>query len=133
MQASTAQPHKRTMLTPLELDIMKAVWRLAPVTVRDVQNEIRPSRNLAYTTVLTMMDRLYHKGFVTRTLQSRTHLYEPAISYAEVRDEAVRMLLEHFFDGSKEKLREYLNGSSIAGIVNSAQFPVPSSLDETLL
>ena len=57
------------MLTPLELDIMKAVWKRPPITVRDVQAEIRPARQLAYTTVMTIMDRLHQKGFLTRTLK----------------------------------------------------------------
>ena len=97
------------MLTPLELDIMKAVWPSHPVTVRYVPGSMRPSRNLAYTTVMTIMDRLYHKGFLSRTLHLRTHYYEPAIDYANVRDEAVEMLIKNFF-GSKEKLQEFLEG-----------------------
>src|SRR5438105_11479055 len=101
------------MLTPLELDIMKAVWRRAPITVRAVQASIRPSRKLAYTTVLTIMDRLYHKGFLTRTLQGRTYSYEPAIDYAAVRDEAVDLLISSYF-GSREKLQEFLDGEPSA-------------------
>ena len=89
------------MLTPLELDIMKAVWRRPPITVRDVQENIRPIRNLAYTTVMTIMDRLHHKGFLTRKLRSRTHLYEPAIDYTDVRDvvRAYRLLIEKAVTG----------------------------------
>ena len=112
---------------------MKAVWRRPGITVRDVQESIRPSRKLAYTTVMTIMDRLYHKGFLTRRLESRTHHYEPAIDYTEVRDEAVEVLIKNFF-GSKERLQEFLDGAAaelrpaVAG--NSA---APSHLDEALL
>ena len=120
------------MLTPLELDIMKAVWRQPPITVRDVQESIRPGRNLAYTTVMTIMDRLYHKGFLRRSLQSRTHYYEPAIDYAEVRNEAVETLIERFF-GSKEKLRDFLDGAE-PEVPKPAIEPIhASSFDETLL
>src|SRR6476469_7147548 len=101
------------MLTPLELDIMKAVWIRPPISVRDVQAAIRPSRNLAYTTVMTLMDRLYQKGFLSRTLRTRTHFYEPAIDFNDVRDEAVESLIRNFF-GSKEKLQESLQGQSVA-------------------
>ena len=119
------------MLTPLELDIMKAVWRRPPITVRDVQEAIRPDRRRAYTTVMTIMDRLYHKGFLRRTLQSRTHYYEPAIDYTEVRDEAVETLIKNFF-GSKEKLKEFLEGERSEYVPREA--PEPSSrFDETLL
>ena len=121
------------MLTPLELDIMKAVWRRPPITVRDVQAAIRSSRPLAYTTVLTIMDRLYHKGVLTRTLQGRTHLYQPAIDYTEVRDEAVDALIKSFF-GSKEKLQEFLDGEPVEIRPVAALEHAPRhTLDETLL
>jgi predicted transcriptional regulator len=122
------------MLTPLELDIMKAIWHHRPITVRDVQHAIRPSRNLAYTTVMTIMDRLYNKGFLSRTLRSRTHYYEPVVDYAEVRDEAVESLIKNFF-GSKEKLQQFLDGESAdipLGKVVTAAVSSPS-MDETLL
>jgi BlaI family transcriptional regulator, penicillinase repressor len=122
------------MLTPLELDIMKAVWKHPPVTVRDVQGEIRPTRNLAYTTVMTIMDRLHQKGFLTRQLQARTHLYSPAIAYGEVRDKAVKTLINSFFDGSEMGLMEFLNGVSPQTVSRPREFSEPpSNLDETLL
>jgi predicted transcriptional regulator len=115
------------MLTALELDIMKAVWNGSPITVRRVQETIRPGRSLAYTTVMTIMDRLYHKGVLKRTLHSRTHYYEPAIDYTTVRDEAIEALIKSFF-GSKEQLQDFLNGEPI-----SAPARTKSVLDETLL
>ena len=123
------------MLTPLELDIMKAVWLHPPITVRNVQQAIRPSRQLAYTTVMTIMDRLYHKGFLTRKFRGRTHFYEPVIAYTDARDEAVNTLIESFFDGSAKKLGEFLNGNSSERSPNDVgiQTPAPTPLDETLL
>lgn len=118
------------MLTALELDIMKAVWQSHPITVRDVQESIRPGRNLAYTTVMTLMDRLYHKGFLGRTLRSRTHHYEPAIDFNDVRDEALDLLIKNFF-GSKEKLQEFLQGEELEATPVAAK--AVSRLDETLL
>ena len=121
------------MLTPLELDIMKAVWTRSPITVRSVQESIRPERNLAYTTVMTIMDRLHNKGVLRRSLRSRAHYYEPAVEYTAVRDEALQNLIKSFF-GSKEQLQEFLNddGENFPprpnGDVNH-----PASLDETLL
>src|SRR5947207_15077652 len=121
------------MLTPLELDIMEAVWTSPPITVRDVQAAIRPSRNLAYTTVMTLMDRLYQKGFLSRALRSRTHFYEPAIDFTDVRDEAVESLIKNFF-GSKEKLKEFLQGDPVALPPRVASTPLAATnFDETLL
>jgi len=123
------------MLTPLELDIMKAVWRRAPTSVRNVQLAIQPSRPLAYTTVMTIMDRLRQKGFLTRRFQGRTHFYEPVISHGEVRNEAVSRLIEDFFDGSAENLREFLEGNSNgqSSEHDVVALPPSSTLDETLL
>jgi predicted transcriptional regulator len=121
------------MLTPLELDIMKSVWQQPPITVREVQQAIRPARRLAYTSVMTIMDRLYHKGFLTRALRARTHYYEPAVGYTEVRDEAVEMLVKSFF-GSKEKLREFLEETSSNFLPRAvSEASAQSALDETLL
>ena len=122
------------MLTPLELDIMKAIWDRSPITVRNVQALIRPLRALAYTTVLTIMDRLYHKGFLKRALHSRTHYYEPAIDYTAVRDEAVSTLINSYF-GSKEKLQEFLNGELAATQPTrpNGDGSTHVALDETLL
>jgi predicted transcriptional regulator len=120
------------MLTPLELDIMKAVWSRPPVTVRDVQIAIHPARKLAYTTVMTVMNRLFLKGFLTRTLRSRTHLYEPTIPYAQVRDAALSGLIDNFFGGSRQNLREFLTEEAIEPPQHST-LSHPASLDETLL
>jgi predicted transcriptional regulator len=121
------------VLTPLELDIMKAVWRNHPVTVREVQDAIRPTRNLAYTTVMTVMDRLIQKGFLTRQLQSRTHRYSSTIGYGEVRDEAVKTLIDSFFDGSETGLLEFLEGTGTQSLPRRVEVSEPSNFDETLL
>ena len=113
---------------------MKAVWNSSPITVRDVRIALRSSRSLAYTTVLTLMDRLFHKGFLKRTMRSRTHYYEPAIEYATARQEAVGTLIKSYF-GSKEQLREFLNGEQTAAPPPRTNGDGASHvwLDETLL
>ena len=118
------------MLTPLELDIMKAVWRQPLSTVRDVQSAIRPGRRLAYTTVMTIMNRLFQKGFLARKLRSRTHLYEPTVPFTDVRAAAVNGLIDSFFDGSRENLQEFLTGEPKT---HQPLLSPPASLDETLL
>jgi predicted transcriptional regulator len=122
------------MLTPLELDIMKAVWRQPHITVRDVQDAIRPSRTLAYTTVMTIMDRLYHKGFLNRQLEGRTHLYQAAIESTEVRDRALKALIDNFFDGSPHRLRDFLDGGNSDPIERASAAPLSTTpFDEALL
>ena len=123
------------MLTPLELDIMKAVWDAPPVTVKTVQAAIRPQRPLAYTTVMTIMHRLYQKGFLVRKLKSRAHVYEPAVPYSEVRNAEVDRLIDNFFAGSRENLIDFLDGESPNGNGSSPVQSVAAhdDLDDTLL
>ena len=119
-------------LGTLERDVMEIVWNRDEISVRDVCAQL--ASGVAYTTVMTIMDRLYHKGFLTRRLQSRAHYYEPAIEYAAVRDEAVEALIRNFF-GSREKLREFLDDASdeFVPTATTAQRVTPPALDETLL
>jgi predicted transcriptional regulator len=121
------------MLTPLELDIMKAVWQKPPITVKDVQTAIRPQRKLAYTTVMTLMHRLYHKGFLTRKLKSRTHYYDPAIAYADVRDAEVVRLIDNFFAGSRDNLIDFLGDVALKASPPHVVSHPAADLDETLL
>ena len=109
---------------------MKAVWNRHPITVKDVQMALRPARSLAYTTVMTLLHRLYLKGFVRRSLQTRTHYYEPAVGFADVRDAAVSDIIDHFFQGSRKQFLEFLGGHLVYEPSNGNRSAV---LDETLL
>ena len=117
------------MLTPLELDIMKAVWRSYPITVKDVQIAIHPFRPLAYTTVMTIMHRLYLKGFLHRALRSRTHYYEPTVGFADVRDAAVNGMINHFFQGSRDRFMRFMDDEP----EEVREIASPVAFDETLL
>ena len=118
------------VLTPLELDIMKAIWQQPPITVKDVQVAIHPIRPLAYTTVMTIMHRLYLKGFLRRTLKTRTHFYEPTVAFGDVRDAAVAGIIDHFFQGSRNRFLEFLGDDARPA---TPAVSAPSSFDETLL
>lgn len=126
------------MLTPLELAIMKAVWQRQPITVKDVQVAIHPARPLAYTTVMTIMHRLYLKGFLHRTLQSRTHYYEATVGFADVRDAAVTGMIDHFFQGSRDKFMRFMGDDEDEAKQEAQHEAVreimsPAAMDETLL
>jgi predicted transcriptional regulator len=63
----------RAALGHLECDVMEVVWAREHTTVRDVQAGL--SRSVAYTTVMTTLDRLFKKGFVERTRSGRAFVY----------------------------------------------------------
>lgn len=67
----------------LEQAVMEILWaRTDPLSVREVHDLISIERDLAYTTVLTVLDRLAKKGLVLRNLEGRAWLYRPTRSRA---------------------------------------------------
>jgi len=65
----------------LEAAIMDVVWAAgAPVRVREVSGQLNRDRPLAFNTVQTVMENLYHKGWLARRKDGRAYLYEPARS-----------------------------------------------------
>jgi predicted transcriptional regulator len=72
---------QRLHLGPLEIDVMEMVWTFGASNVRDVVRRLK--RKLAYTTVMTTLDRLYKKGFLDRTKQDRAYVYSAKLTLAE--------------------------------------------------
>ena len=93
---------KNEQLTPLELEIMKVLWETGPANVQTVQ--ARLERELAYTTVQTMLNVLHRKDKVTRELQEKAYFYRPAVSRSQVMKQTVGDLVDRMFGGSAESL-----------------------------
>jgi len=90
-------------LTPLELEIMNVLWETGPANVQTVQARIE-GRELAYTTVQTMLNILDRKGKVKRVLKDRAYLYRPVLSRQKAVTQAVGDMLDRFFGGSADSL-----------------------------
>jgi predicted transcriptional regulator len=129
-------------LAPLECDCMNALWLLGQGTVRDIRDAIAPTRPRAYTTIMTIMDRLAHKGVVTRRKSGRAFLYAPNLSAEEARARAVGQLVESYFGGSQQALLAHLGEASaepprlaLSSSPAPARRAVPreARIDETLL
>jgi predicted transcriptional regulator len=90
-------------LTPLELEIMNVLWRTGPANVQAVQAQLE-SRELAYTTVQTMLNILHRKGKVKRQLKERAYIYSAVLSRQKAVKQAVGDMLERFFGGSADGL-----------------------------
>jgi BlaI family transcriptional regulator, penicillinase repressor len=95
-------------LTPPELIIMKIVWRLHSVTVRDVYEALRAKRRVAYTTVMTMMNILETKGYLKKDTQDRAYRYRPARPERAVITAMVREFVSRVFDGAPRPLLLHL-------------------------
>ena len=114
----------RDVPPPLELLCLRTLWSLREGSVKDVQRIVAQSRPLAYTTIMTVLDRLVRKGKLARRKAGRAFLYAPQESRDAMRRAAVRELLDGFFDGSPEQLMAYLRGAE-AGVE-----AVPASASE---
>lgn len=93
---------KTQHLTPLELEIMHVLWNEGSSNVQTVQQHLE--RELAYTTVQTMLNILHRKGKVKRTLKDRAYFYQPVVSRSHVVGNHVSDLIERLFGGSAESL-----------------------------
>src|SRR6059036_3590199 len=91
-------------LTPQELEIMKVVWARRSATVRDVYEELRARRRIAYTTVMTMMNILERKGHLRKRAEGRSFVYQPARPKRQVVRAMVREFLDRVFGGATEPL-----------------------------
>jgi predicted transcriptional regulator len=96
--ARQTTPH----LTPLELEIMHVLWNEGASNVQAVQQHLE--RELAYTTVQTMLNILHRKGKVERTLKDRAYFYSPVVSRSHVVGNHLSDLVERLFGGSAESL-----------------------------
>ena len=81
-----------------ELAIMKVVWRLKEVSVREVYETLRERRPVAYTTVMTMMNTLEGKGYLKKELDGRAFRYRPAVPERRVVTRMVKEFVERVFD-----------------------------------
>ena len=90
------------MLTPLELQIMQALWRGGPATVAQARERL--DTGLAYTTVQTMLNVLLRKKKVRRELAGRAFVYRAAVSRERAMGSALDDLVARMFGGSGEAL-----------------------------
>jgi BlaI family transcriptional regulator, penicillinase repressor len=123
-------------LASLELACMNALWELGEATVRDIRERIAPKRPRAYTTIMTIMDRLARKRVVERRKAGRAFRYVPRLDVEEARRHAVRQVVESFFGGSVDALVSHLKADRTrrdGGKLDGLQGARSARLDETVL
>lgn len=98
-------------LAPLELDCMNTLWPVGEATVREIRDLLAARRARAYTTIMTIMDRLARKGVVERRKAGRAYVYRPKLSAEVARTQALAQVVENFFGGSKEALLAELDAT----------------------
>ncbi len=96
---------KSGRLTDSELEVMQVVWQLDGATVRQVHEVLSERRQVAYTTVMTMMNILEEKEYLRRSSkEGRAYVYEPVRPKGEVIASMVDDFVAKVFDGSARPL-----------------------------
>ncbi len=94
-------------LSDLQLDVMRALWRGA-ASVADVVTALAASRDLAHTTVATLLTRLEKRGLVAVRRDGRQLLYSARVSESQVRRSMVSGLIQSLFRGDPRALLAHL-------------------------
>ena len=95
-------------LSEAEWQIMKALWRCQPATVRELIEYLPPGLNWAYTTVKTMLTRLEVKQAVSERKIKNVSIYESLVTPQTARGSAWSHFLNLAFDGATEPLLHFL-------------------------
>lgn len=106
---SVIRRRKLLELAPLELECMTTLWGLQEGTVREIRDALAARRPRAYTTIMTIMDRLARKQIVARHRVGRAWSYQANLSRQEARSHAIHQVVESFFGGSASELLEQVS------------------------
>ncbi|MAT14581.1 MAG: penicillinase repressor [Planctomyces sp.] len=92
--------------TELELEILKILWSESPLPVREVRLQLErdAARPLAHSSVITILNIMYRKGFVTRERDGKSFLFSPRIPRESVAGEMMQDLLSRVFSGSAAQM-----------------------------
>ncbi len=80
--------------------MMNVIWRMAPCSVHQIVDALRPRRQLAYTSVSTIVRILEQKGYVRSRKEGRGHLYEATIPKEAYQVTSLQQLVSNVFDGT---------------------------------
>lgn len=97
-----------TQLSDLQLAIMHVLWQQGEATVQQVHAVLQPERDLALTTVATVLSRLEKKEVVTHRIKGRQYVYRPYVTEREVRRSMVTDLINQLFHGDPAALVNHL-------------------------
>jgi predicted transcriptional regulator len=96
-----------TWFGPLEIHVLDSLWRrTTPAAVKDIQPDF-PS--IAYTTLMTTLDRLYRKGVLTREKSGRAFYYRPISTRAELKSQLAGSTLATLLPGELSSVRPILS------------------------
>lgn len=110
---ATTRTNQHPVLGPLEIRVMEVLWSAGQSSVRDVVEKLET--RLAYTTVMTTLDRLFKKGMLDRQKSERAFLYLPRLSSQEWERQRAGDLIAGFLAGP-QPARDVLLSSLIDAV-----------------
>lgn len=105
-RSRAARPHKP--LTAAELEMMNVIWRMGSCSVTQVLEALSPTRQLAYTSVSTIVRILEQKGYVRSERVGRAHLYSAVVAKDEYQGMTLRHIVKNVFEGEPSLLVQRL-------------------------
>lgn len=98
-------------LGPLESEVLRTVWEKGEADVDEVHRRLQDSREIAYTTVMTVMARLAAKGILHRRKEGRAYVYSAAVDRSQVAGSSLRDWAQRFFGGKVMPAVSFLLGN----------------------
>lgn len=98
----------KTHLTPVELELMDILWKINQGTVRDVMAHLPKNRDLAYTSVSTILRILQQKKILNAKKIGRQHIYRPILSKQLFATHSVNRIVKQIFGGDSVELVAHL-------------------------
>lgn len=109
--SSDFKPHKiglAKILGDTEIQIMELIWKKERCTVRDIYEEIRIQREIAYTTILTIMQRLVSKKLLNLETDRKTYYYTPAFSKEDLINQITQNVIDSLLEEFPDLVYDYL-------------------------
>jgi predicted transcriptional regulator len=108
---------RATHLTPGEFELMRILWSLGEGSVKEIWKKVNPQRDLAYTTVMTVLDKMRRKGILNQHKRGKAYVYTPAIRSDEALEGVIGHIVETYFSGSRADFLRFVSkkGSPQAG------------------
>ncbi len=102
---------KQKRPTEMELKILSVLWENGPMTVRDVMKSLPDEKKRAYTTILSTMQKMEKKGFLSHESQGNAHIYRPELSQKRTLGSLMKNLVNNVFGGSASSVVQTLLSS----------------------
>ena len=108
MSDTPSEPEGSVSLSDLQIDVMRVLWRSGESSASDAARALRGRRDLALTTVSTLLTRLEKRGLIAQRREGRQVIYRPLVEESQVRRSMVSGLLGSLFGGDANALVAHL-------------------------